>query len=242
MGMLKVLIADGMEDFRLALADALREQYEVRTCRNGEEALKLARTFAPDLLVLDFTLEEMDGLSLIQNMLELSFKPIILATTCFLSDYALKTASRLGVGYLMLKPCSIKSVVSRLTDMASLLKQSELARPDPRVMVANLLLALGVATNRKGYQCLREAIPIYSRDPNQSITKELYPAVAEMCNGDPCQVERAMRSAIEKAWEERDDQIWRLYFTPKTDGTIRKPTNSEFISRLADCLMANREI
>ena len=91
--------------------------------------------------------------------------------------------------------------------------------------------------NGKGYTYLRESIPIYAKDPQQAITKELYPAVAKLCGSSVDQVERAMRTAIERAWKRRDDQIWRLYFTPQSDGSIKKPSNSEFISRLADLLI-----
>lgn len=240
--MLKALVVDGSEDFRCALAEALKDTYIVRACVDGEEALDTIRSFAPDILVLDLTLAGMDGLGLIQIVVQTQEKPVILAMTRFLSDYVLEAASRLGVDYMMLKPCAVKAVVSRLTDLVTSRQSQEQLRPDPRVTVTNLLMALGIATNRKGYNCLREAIPIYSKDPNQSITKELYPAVGKACDAAPVQVERAIRGVIEKAWRNRDDQVWRIYFTPCSDGTIHKPSNSEFVSRLADYLVLKNSV
>lgn len=235
--MLKLLIADAAEDFRAALAEATKGMYIVKTCEDGPAALELARTFGPDLLILDLMIPGMDGLSLVQLITQIRGKPLILATTRFLSDYIMETAGRIGIDYMVVKPCNIQSLVTRLADLVDRRNPGALARPDPKVTVANLLLAMGFATSNKGYIYLREAIPIYAEDPQQAVTKELYPAVAKCCGGSAEQVERAMRTAIQRAWERRDDQIWRLYFTPLPDGSMKKPSNSEFISRVADLLI-----
>jgi two-component system response regulator (stage 0 sporulation protein A) len=161
---------------------------------------------------------------------------VILATTRFLSDYVQEASSRIGVDYMIMKPCNIKAVTARLADMVHFRKPPEVIRPDPQVSVSNLLLVLGIGSNKKGYHYLRTAIPLYAKDPDQSMTKELYPAVAKLCQSDSKRVERSMRDAIEKAWENRDEQIWKLYFPCSNTGSVRKPTNSVFISRLADCL------
>lgn len=237
--MLKLLIADAAEDFRTALADAAKGMYIVKTCDDGPSALEAARAFAPDLLILDLMIPGMDGLSLVQMITQIRGKPLVLATTRFLSDYVMESAGRIGIDYMVVKPCNIQSLVSRLADLVDSRNPGVQARPDPRVTVANLLLSMGFVTNNKGYVYLREAIPIYAEDPQQAVTKELYPAVAKLCGGSVEQVERAMRTAIQRAWQRRDDQIWRLYFAPLPDGSVRKPSNSEFISRMAE-LMSER--
>ena len=235
-GMLKLLIADAAEDFRTAVADATKGTYVVKTCGDGQSALELARSFGPDLLILDLMIPGVDGLSLVQLITQYRGKPLILATTRFLSDYVLESASRIGIDYMVVKPCNIQSVVTRLADLVDSQNPPAQIKADPRVTVTNLLLAMGFATNNKGYLYLREAIPIYAEDPQQAITKELYPAVAKRCGGGVEQVERAMRTAIQRAWIRRDEQIWKMYFTPLPDGTVRKPSNSEFISRIAELL------
>ena len=234
---LKLLIVDGAEDFRAGLADALKGMYVVKTCADGQSALESARNFCPDLLILDLMISGMDGLSLVQLITQIRGKPLILATTRFLSDYVLEAASRIGIDYMVVKPCNIQALVGRLADLVDSRNPGVQARPDPRVSVANLLLAMGFTTNNKGYTYLREAIPIYAEDPQQAITKELYPAVAKCCGGNGDQVERAVRTAIDRAWQRRDDQIWKLYFTPLPDGSMKKPSNAEFISRLAELLI-----
>lgn len=161
---------------------------------------------------------------------------MVLATTRFRSPYVMDAATRIGIDYMVIKPCSIQAVTARLEDLAVSRNREEQARPDPGVIISNVLMSLGVATHISGYQYLREAIPLFAENPQQAITKELYPAVGKRCNASGDQVERSMRTAIEGAWSRRDELIWKLYFTPLPDGSIRKPSNSEFISRLADKL------
>lgn len=236
MDTLKLLIADDNEEFRQSLADALQGAYHVRTCRTGKEALALLRSYHPDVLVLNLMLPEMDGISLLENAVRSGIRPMVLATTRLDNDYVVESVSRLGVGYLMRRPCDIPSTVARIRDLSSRLVQSVVTPADPMTQVSNLLLSLNVPTKLNGYGYTREAILIKSRNPEFAITKELYPAVAEACNCQRDQVERCIRSAISAAWQHRDDRIWQLYFNPQPDGTIPRPTNGTFITRLADSL------
>jgi two-component system response regulator (stage 0 sporulation protein A) len=73
-------------------------------------------------------------------------------------------------------------------------------------------------------------------EPDLAITKELYPEVAAVCGGDWKHVERTIRSAITAAWKKRDEEVWQQYFPPEPDGTFRKPTNGDFITRMAEAL------
>ncbi len=230
----RLLIADGTEEFSLALAEALSGAYELRSCRTGLEALELVSTFRPDILVLDLMLPGLDGLSLLQSTPVMELKPIVLATSRFVSDYILQSIARLDVGYLMLKPCDLKATVSRIADLSQRVKPPVVTMPDPRTRITNALLTLGVPTKLRGYTYLREAIQIMSHKRGLSITKELYPEVGQRCNASASNVERSIRSAINAGWNRRDEEVWRLYFGNKTEGTLRRPTNAEFISRLAD--------
>lgn len=234
--MQKVLIADGSEEFLHALTEALRGIYHVKSCRSGNDALELIMNFNPDILILDLMLPGMDGLSLLQYIETLGKQMHILATTRFLSNYVVEAVARLGVGYLMMKPCDVQAVVSRIADIAGSQEVPLVTEPAPRTAVSNMLLALNIATKRRGYNCLREAVLLMAEKPGQSITKELYPAVGALCGASRDQVERVIRTAIDAAWQQRDETIWRLYFPPKADGAIHRPSNATFICRLADCL------
>lgn len=238
--MLKLLIADGMEEFRTALSEVLRGAFIVRTCHEGTQTLEVLKTFKPDAVVLDLTLPGLDGISLLQRMADMGLQPVVLATTRFASDYVLERITRQGVGFVMIKPCDVQAVAARMSEMTQRISLPEIGQPDTRTSASNILLTLGVPTKLRGYPYLREALLRSMKDPNQSVTKELYPAVAGACGATAIQVERSIRSAIQAAWENRDEQVWRMYFQPGPDGSIPRPTNATFISRLAECLTLSR--
>lgn len=241
MDKLKILIADPAEDFRNALAETLHGSYHIRTTSDGIQSLQILRSFLPDILVLDFMIPGLDGITLLQKAAESGIRPVVLATTRFLSDYALDAAERLGVGYIMIKPCDVNATVARIADLSQRLKPPAFSHPDPRTLVSNTLLRLGIPTKLRGYSYLREAILLMAQDPNQSITKELYPAVAAQCTGTAIQIERSIRSAINTAWNQKDGHIWQLYFAANDTGLIPRPSNGAFISRLADLLILGKE-
>ena len=232
----ELLIADSNEDFCLALAQALGERYRVRCCGTGKDALDILRRERCDVLVLDLMLPEMDGITLLQTIVEEGICPMTLVVTRFINEYVLETLSQLGVGYLMRKPCEAAAAVTRILELRSCI---HLPAPmhDPRVFVSGLLHSLGVATRHDGYTYLREAILLISGDPYQTATKELYPKVAAMfgCRGE--QVERSIRNALIIAWKNRDERVWQQFF-PTGNG---RPTNMEFITCLAESLYLNRE-
>lgn len=231
-----MLIADGSEEFGTALADMVRGAYILRRSRDGRETLEVLSSFRPDILVLDLMMPGLDGISILRQAAASGLRPMVLATSRYVSDYVVEAVQQLGVGYLMVKPCDVRATVARLGDLTQRLRQPLFAQPDPRTAVSNLLLTLGIPTKLRGYAYLREAVLERMRDPAQSVTKELYPCVAALCCATPIQVERSIRSAIAAAWTRRDDQLWRLYFQPDADGSLPRPTNAAFISRLADSL------
>ena len=233
----KLLIAESAEDFRDALAQTLQGTYHIAITSDGQQALQLLRSFLPDILVLDLMLPGLDGISLLQQAVESGIRPMVLATTRYPSQYTLAALEQLGVEYVMVKPCDLHAVALRVTDLSQQLKVPAFSQPEPRALISNTLLRLGISTKLRGYSYLREAIILMSRDPNQSITKELYPAVASLCDGTAIQIERSIRSAITTAWKRQDPHIWQLYFAASENGRIPRPTNAAFISRLADLLI-----
>lgn len=235
--MLKLLIADGTEEFALALSDVLEDAFSIRICSRGREVLSLLHSFQPDLLVLDLMLPELDGISLLQQARREGMRPMVLVTSRFISDYVLETLESLDVGYAMRKPCDICATVERLKDLAQRLGAGENALlPEPREQVSALLLHLGVAARVRGFACLREAVLLMMEDPARPITKEIYPMLGALMDGNAAQMEHAIRGAITKAWRERTPEIWNNYFPQDANGASRCPTNKEFICRLAASL------
>lgn len=232
MELCKLLIAEGDRAFALALAGEFRCGYSLRISRDGNEAGELLRSFRPDVLVLDLMLPGLDGISLLEEAAAAQITPVVLATSRFLSDYVLESTQRLGVAYLMRRPCSPQTVAARLRDLTEQIRQPRPTAPDPRTTLSGVLLDLGIPTRLRGYGYLREAILLMAGSPGQSITKELYPAVAAVCSTEAVSVERSIRSAIGAAWQRRDGSVWKTYFGPEPS----RPSNGEFICRLANSL------
>lgn len=231
--MLKLLIADSSNIVTHSLSQILIAHYELRVCSDGNIALDILAEFQPDILIINLMLPHVDGLGVLQKTV---FKPkIIMALTTYVSNYMEHLLTELGVDYIMIAPSS-HSLRSRLEDL--LRKQVIISDPqNARSLTTAYLHALNVPTHLDGYRHLCVAIPKYAEDPTQLITKELYPAVAELCDSkDGRAVEHAIRTAIQIAWSHRNDNIWHKYFPPDADGAIPCPTNKEFICCLAEYL------
>ena len=233
---LSLLIADSSEEFRSTLANALQDHYRIYTCRTGKEAWAILQRTPPDILILDLMLPELDGISLLQSMALSGIRPVTLATTRLANDYVAEATTRLGVEYLMIKPCDTQAIVSRIKDLSNKRPRPILSAPDERTHVSNLLVSLGISTKLRGYNYLREAILALAANPMQSITKELYPAIARQFDCNSAQVERSIRNAIKSAWSQKDTEARASIFPCDADGTIPRPSNAAFISRLADRL------
>ena len=242
MDMPKLLIADIGEEFRQSLADQLRGRYRIRICREGRETLEMMLAFKPDLVVLDMMLPGMDGISIIEETQRCGIFPVILAVTKLPTDYLTRASERLGVAYMMVKPCVPQTVAHRLMELEELLGEPVLVRPEPRTTVSNILLSLGISTKLRGYAYLREAILEMIDRPGQGVTKELYPAVGKICGSTRTQVERSIRSAISKAWDQRDDILWRRYFGNQGVEMMDRPSNAVFITQIAERISRDPEI
>ncbi len=241
-----VVIADGNEEFCGALTEALHQAggfQIIGTAGDGELAIRMVSERKPDILVLDLMLSKRDGISVLRSISGMERKPITLATTSFVTDYVSATAAGLGVRYLMLKPCDLQTVAQRLEEMRGpdTSRQNMERRPDKtsiETMVTSIIHEIGVPAHIKGYQYLREAIIIAVNDMDviNAITKVLYPQVAKTFQTTPSRVERAIRHAIEVAWDRGDLDTLQRFFGYTVSNTKGKPTNSEFIALIADKL------
>lgn len=234
---LKLLIADSNAEFRLALADAFQGHCHVSCCRTGREALDILRSEDFDVFVLDLMLPELDGITLLEKAAAEGICLTVLATTPLLSDYVLEAAQRLGIGYLMRKPCDVQAAAARICDMSSK-REPVVHRQDAGVYLREQLHDFAIPVNRGGYTYLMEAILLFAKNPDQSITKELYPEAAARCSRPGLNVERPIRTAIEAAWVHHNNPAWKKYFP----NYASRPTNSEFIARLAEDLRQKFEL
>ena len=241
-----VFIADSGEDFADRLTAALQrgEGFEVLgTAGDGESAIRMILRCKPDILVLDLMLPKQDGISVLKAISGMEHPPRVLATTTFMTEYISSAAAGLGVQYLMMKPCDMESLVDRLEEIrgGESIRDPALRRLDKtsiETMVTGIIHEIGVPAHIKGYQYLREAIIIAVNDMDviNAITKVLYPQVAKAFGTTPSRVERAIRHAIEVAWDRGDLDTLQRFFGYTVSNTKGKPTNSEFIALIADKL------
>lgn len=246
---INVLIADSNEEFCEQLKTALRqtEGYEVvGTATDGLQAKELLQRLHPDVLVLDLTLSKLDGMAVLKLASAMERKPVTVVTSSFVTEYVAAMTTNLGAQYFILKPCDSEAVAERIReirDSRSQSRQTVMSRRQKNevnmeAMVTSIIHEIGVPAHIKGYQYLREAIMIAVNDMDviNAITKVLYPQVAKTFSTTPSRVERAIRHAIEVAWDRGDLETLQRFFGYTVSNTKGKPTNSEFIALIADKL------
>ena len=241
-----VIIADNSEEFCSGLTAALQQAgcYQIiGTAADGEQAIRMVTQLKPDILVLDLMLSKQDGLGVLKAVSNLDKPPIALATSTFVTQYVSVAAANLGCRYLMTKPCDMTALVERLEEIRGgenqrIVPLGRMDRTSIEAMVTGIIHEIGVPAHIKGYQYLREAIMIAVNDMDviNAITKVLYPQVAKKFDTTPSRVERAIRHAIEVAWDRGDLDTLQRFFGYTVSNTKGKPTNSEFIALIADKL------
>ena len=238
-----VFIADGAEEFCANLTSALHHAggfQVVGSANDGDTALRRVLDLKPQVLVLDLMLAKRDGISILKTLQNTDHRPVVLVTSGFVTEFVANTAANLGARYLMLKPCDMSALVERLVEIRGC-NQRTPARSDKaniEALVTGIIHEIGVPAHIKGYQYLREAIIIAVGDMDviNAITKVLYPQVAKTFQTTPSRVERAIRHAIEVAWDRGDLDTLQRFFGYTVNSTKGKPTNSEFIALIADKL------
>ena len=240
----QVLIADADEQFRNELVTAFdgNEEFEVvGVAVDGEETQKMLRTKRADYLVMDTLMPKIDGLTVLESLRHMWHCPKVLVTSEFISKYVAVTAMRMGAQQLLYKPCDVDLVIRNLQRM----DRGEAGCPvvflwngkqDLETLVTSILHEIGVPASVKGYYYLREAIMIAANDMDvlNAMNNVLYAEVANRFQTTTKKVERAIRGAIEIAWDRGDLDTLQRFFGYTVSNTKGKPTNTEFISLIAD--------
>ncbi|MBR2354727.1 MAG: sporulation transcription factor Spo0A [Clostridia bacterium] len=250
---IKILIADENPAGRQALANELRRAgfQTIEEASNGEEALiKIGRSH-PDVAILDVWLSKLDGIGVLRNCKSLHFgadkPPAFIVVSMVSSQSIFMEAARAGADLCLLKPYNMESLCEHILSLAktrlspdSTATSGEKEDPngDIETQVTRIIHQIGVPAHIKGYQYLRTAILLTVRDSEMidSVTKALYPSVAKKYQTTTSRVERAIRHAIEVAWDRGDVDTLNSYFGYTIQNNRGKPTNSEFIAMIADNL------
>lgn len=245
----KILIVDDNRDFCEKLKNylGLNENFNVvGTAYDGKTGYEMALETKPDILLTDIVMPVMDGLTLmnkIKNSNILSQKPKIIAFSSTGYESIINNAMRLGAEFYFIKPFEMNALEERINEILTE-KNSKNSYPvlslasskDLETNITMYIQQLGVPAHIKGYQYIRDAIMMVIEDMDaiNSITKFLYPTVAKHYNTTSSRVERAIRHAIEVAWDRGNPEILNELFGYTILSSKGKPTNSEFIAMIAD--------
>lgn len=245
---LKVIIADDSTEFGQSCANVLKSygMEVIRSAKNGAELLESITSNQPDAVLMDMFMPQLDAIGVMNAVTEqkLQNTPIFLVMSGYDNPNLERDAMDAGAAYYFLKPFDIGVLADRIIRITGwsnkklALVHNGSANSDLEILITDIIHQIGVPAHIKGYHYLREAITLAVNDPDiiNSVTKQLYPAVAKKFQTTSSRVERAIRHAIEVAWDRGDIDVLNSYFGYTIHNERGKPTNSEFIAMIADKL------
>ena len=248
---IRVLIADEDKEFRRVLSETLSTGNQIEIAGSfgdGKGLVQKILDAAPDVLLIDLMLPGVDGLTVLHGLNDAApaRMPVIFVLSIFASQETTAECNALGVSFYLRKPVDLQALAQRITrygGQRSFTRTPAVRMPDEdleiEMRVTNIIHQIGVPAHIKGYQYLREAIIITVEDMDviNAVTKVLYPEVAKRFGTTASRVERAIRHAIEVAWDRGDLETLQRFFGYTVSNTKGKPTNSEFIAMIADKLL-----
>lgn len=247
--MLKVMVAEDGNEFGTSCASVLRTNgFEVHLVpKDGAQVLKLIKQGdVPDVLVIDAFMPGLDAIGVLDGLKTVTEKrPLVMVTTGNSNARLQQEIIESGADYYFIKPFDMQVFVERIQQLtgAGRTEQDNILnikseKRSLEMMVSEIMHQIGVPAHIKGYQYLREAIILAINDDDimNSVTKLLYPTVAKTYKTTASRVERAIRHAIEVAWDRGDVDILSSYFGYTIQNSRGKPTNSEFIAMISDKL------
>ena len=243
----RILLADTGMEFRSSLADAISAEPDLEVLGatgDGQKLVRMVREQRPDAVVMEMVLTGMDGMDVLEELSKLERRPKVLILSSYIKGNVVDAAAAKGADFYMTKPCRFSAVCERVRQVVSPggMEPERGGLPNLESQVTAILHEIGVPAHIKGYQYLRDAIVIAVNDMDviNAVTKVLYPEVAKRFNTTASRVERAVRHAIEVAWDRGDLETLQKYFGYTVSNAKGKPTNSEFIAMIADRLQLER--
>ena len=231
---------------------------------HGNEALELIAREEPHVVLLDIIMPHLDGLGVLEKLQNSTQRPKIIILTAFGQESMSQRAVNLGANYYILKPFDLDTLGKRIRqlhddyadsfngvqqvnastngkNMSNAQFSNGILPPTTKnheVEVTRMIHQMGVPAHVKGYQYLRDAIVNVVLDVSLlgAVTKELYPMIAVKYQTTPSRVERAIRHAIELAWDRGNVDFMNRFFGYTINVDRGKPTNSEFVAMVADKL------
>ncbi len=243
--LLRAMITEDGSETLHELAGILRSNgFEVTTViKDGTKIIeKLKEGERPDVLLMDGFMPKLDALGVLREIesMHLEKRPMVMVLSSTDNQRFESEILRSGADYFFLKPYSPKMLAERVIQFSSIHNSNtnQNGVKDLEVVVSQIMHQIGVPAHIRGYQYLREAIilSVNNSEMISSVTKILYPTVAKHFKTTPSRVERAIRHAIEVAWDRGDVDVLSSYFGYTIQNERGKPTNSEFIAMISDNL------
>ncbi len=246
----KVLISDDNAEFCKQLTTFLKNHgFETVVAeKNGSQVLEKISQHHPKAVIMDIFMTYMDYAGVIQQteQMKLPERPLFMIHTSCNDSRVTADLMNAGVSYVFFKPFNASIMADRINELTqnsqpAIALSSQQAPVDDAQLeleITAIIHKIGVPAHIKGYHYLRESIMLAVKDSDiiNSVTKQLYPTVAKRYNTTSSRVERAIRHAIEVAWDRGDVDVLNSYFGYTIHNTRGKPTNSEFIAMIADKL------
>ena len=258
--MSKIVVVDASEKYCEVMKDYFMESRNdlrvTATFNNVIDAIDYISDHDVDVVITDIIIPNADGFDLIAeiNRLGLAKTPKIFVVSALTGEGFVQKAFSMGVSYYMIKPLNYDLLESRIIEVLkeelsggmatanAVTANNIAARPKTKQLderITNIFITVGIPAHIKGYQFLREAIKMAIDTPDiiNSITKKLYPSIADKFDTSASKVERAIRHAIEVAWNRGKIENINNLFGIRVYGNNEKPTNGEFIALVADKML-----
>ena len=248
---LKLLITEDLKEFDRESKEVFEDfRFQAECCaKNGVEVLDKIEKLHPDVVLMDLFMPGLDGIGVINAVQrnDSQKKPIFIIMSSFDNPMLEREVMNAGASYFILRPFSVRDICERILQIqgsnVSVTHQTvpsvpKSPAPALELQITEILHQIGVPAHIKGYHYLRDSIMMSVENPDiiNAVTKQLYPSVAKCYQTTSSRVERAIRHAIEVAWDRGDVDVLNSYFGYTIPNSRGKPTNSEFIAMISDKL------
>lgn len=251
--LVKLLIAEESEEFNREAVTIFKNfgMDSKIIKKDGFTVADAIKKYRPNVVIMDLFMPRLDAIGVMKSLSEEEAKrTIFIVLSNFNSPVLEKEALAAGAAYFVLKPFDVINLAERIVDLMNDMHKLSVEKSIPIInkisdknvtiefKVTEILHQIGVPAHIKGYHYLRDSIMLSVEKPEliNSVTKKLYPSVAQRFSTTSSRVERAIRHAIEVAWDRGDIDILNSYFGYTIHNDRGKPTNSEFIAMISDKL------
>lgn len=251
--MIKIGIIDDNIQLTEVIEDylsTLEEMEVIGVAHNGLDGMKLIKSAKPDLVILDLIIPQLDGLSLLEQLYVEKIGTKVLILTAFVKEDIIKKANELGVSYFLSKPFDLTQLEDTIrkicckrgfSSYTSMNSEQKINKKDNKLIVkiSEILHSMGIPANLKGYLFLREAIEmaVYNSELLSSISKNIYPTIANKYHTTSSRVERAIRHSIEVGWKRGHMEQLNFSFGSTMSSLKKKPSNGKLIALIANHLV-----